>query len=179
MNQKKLAVLTLFVVVLGAVLINEFILRKSATYLNSDSNNREVASFGERFEPERIKWEQELAKSVSKDTGKTLLGEKPSLHDKFLFEALAGKYEANFIDGKLLKIKLIDKQTPLILKTEELIKNHASIFKGAQSFAHSFEKSASDAVTENLDLKDAKGQSIGKATILRDDQGRVTSIEVQ
>lgn len=170
MNQKKLTIITLFVVVAGAVSINEFILRKT----NQDQD-REVASFGERFEPEQIKWEQELANSVSKETGKTLLGTKPSPNEKFFFEALQGKYEASIVDGKLLKISLMTNQTALQLNTDDLIQKYSSVFKEASAF----DKSSVDAKTENVTLKNASGKAIGKATILRDDLGRVTQIEIQ
>lgn len=170
MNQKKLTIITLFVVVAGAVSINEFIIRNS-----SKEQDREVASFGERYEPEQIKWEQELAKTVSKETGKTLIGTKPSMNDKFLFEALQGKYEANVLNGKLLKISLISNHTALELNTDELIKNYSTVFKDAKSF----DKSKVDAKTENVVLKNGDGHSIGNVTISRDDQGRVTAIEIQ
>lgn len=175
MNQKNFAILTLLVVVTGSVLINEFILHKPTTNISNDGSNREVASFGERFEPEQIKWEQELAKTVSKDTGHTVIGDRPSINDKFLFEALAGKYEAHVVDGKLIKIKLIENQLPLGLNIEDLIKNYSSVFKGANSFV----KSVSDANAENFDLKNKDGKSIGKVTIQKDDQGRVLHMEIQ
>ncbi len=170
MNQKKLIIITLIVVVAGAVSINEFIIRSSAK-----EQDREVASFGERFEPEQIKWEQELAKTISKETGKTLIGAKPSLNEKFLFEVLEGKYEASVVNGKLLKISLLSNQTALELNTENLIKKHSSVFKDASSF----EISKSDGATENLILKNTEGKSIGTVLILRDDQGRVLNIEIQ
>lgn len=162
--------LTLFVVVAGAVLINEFIIRNS-----SKEQDREIASFGERFEPEQIKWEQELARTVSQRTGKTLLGAKPSLNEKFLFEALEGKYEASVVNGKLLKISLMTSQTALELNTDVLIQKYSSVFKDARSY----EKSEIDQVTENVILKNADGKAIGKVMILRNDQGRVTNIEIQ
>lgn len=170
MNQKKLIIFTLVIIVAGAVSINEFIIRNSA-----QEQNREVASFGERFEPEQIKWEQELAKTISKETGKTLIGTKPSLNEKFLFEALAGKYEASVVDGKLLKISLMANQTALNLSIDNLIKDYSSVFKDAKSF----ERSAGDTTTENVILKNLNGKSIGKVTILKDDQGRVINIEIQ
>ena len=73
MNQKKLTIVTLVVVVAGAVLVNEFIVRAGVK-----DKDREVASFGERFTPEQIKWEQELANTVAKDSGKIVVGAKPS-----------------------------------------------------------------------------------------------------
>lgn len=170
MNQKKLTILTLLVVVAGAVSINEFIIRNS-----SKEQGREVASFGERFEPEQIKWEQELAKSISKETSKTLIGAKPSLNEKFLFEALEGKYEASVVNGKLLKISIMANQTALELNTDNIIKKYSSVFKDARTY----EKSNVDATTENIILKNIEGKSIGKVMILRDDQGRVTNIEIQ
>lgn len=168
MNQKKLTVVTLVVVVAGAVLINEFIIR--ATVKDRD---RDVASFGERFEPEQIKWEQELAKSVSKETGKTLIGARPSLNEKFLFEALEGKYEASVVNGKLLKISLMPNQTALDLKTDALIKKYSSVFKDASSF-----ESNTNKTSEHVTLRNGDGKTIGKVLILRDDQGRVLNIEI-
>ncbi len=169
MTQKKLTLITLMVVVAGAVLINEFILRSTVK-----DQDREVASFGERFEPEQIKWEQELARSVSKETGKTLIGARPSLNEKFLFEALEGKYEASVVNGKLLKISLMTNQTALDLKTDSLIKKYGSVFKDATTF-----ETNTDKATEHVTLKNIDGKSIGKVMILRDDQGRVINIEIQ
>ncbi len=170
MNQKNLTIITLFVVVSGAVLINEFIIRSSGK-----EQDREVASLGERFEPEQIKWEQELAKTVSKETGKTLIAARPSLNEKFLFEALEGKYEASVVNGKLLKISVMANQTAIELNTDKILKGYASVFKDASSF----EKASADKLTENVTLKNTEGKTIGKVTILRDDQGRVLDIEIQ
>ena len=170
MNQKTLTLITLFVVVAGAVLINEFIIRSSVK-----EQDREVASLGERFEPEQIKWEQELARSVSKETGKTLIGARPSLNEKFLYEALEGKYEASVVNGKLLKISLLSNQTAIELNTDNLIKKYVSVFKDANSF----EKTNPDKATENVTLKNGEGKAIGKVLILRDDLGRVLNIEIQ
>lgn len=170
MNQKNLTFLTLLVVVVGVVSINELIIRNTA-----GEQNRAVASLGERFEPAQIKWEQELAKTLSKETGKTLLGTKPSLNDKFLFEALAGKYEARVVDGKFLNISLLANQTALELSLDSLIKNYASVFKDAKSF----ERSAGDAGTENIILKNIEGHAIGNVTVMKDDQGRVINIQIQ
>ena len=170
MTQKKLSILTLFVVLVGAALLNEFILRNSQT-----EQNREVASFGERFEPEQIKWEQELAKTISRENGKTLLGSKPSLNEKFLYEALAGKYEARVVDGKLLKISLLANQTALTLNFDNLIKDYSSIFKNAKAF----ENLNTGAVTENIVLKNIDGKSIGIVHVQKDDQGRIVNIEIQ
>ena len=171
MNQKKLTIITLLVVIAGAVLVNEFIIRAG----NKDKD-REVASFGERFAPEQIKWEQELAHTVAKDSsGKTVVGAKPSQNEKFLFEALEGKYEAQVVDGKLLKISVIQSMLPLELNTDELLKKYSGVFKGASGF----EKSAVDAQTEAVLLKNADGKSIGNVTIRRNGEGRVLNIEIQ
>jgi len=171
MNQKKLTIMTLIVVVAGAVLVNEFVIRGS----NHDKD-REVASFGERFAPEQIKWEQELANTVSKETnGKTVVAARPSQNEKFLFEALEGKYESTVVDGKLLKISLIQNSLPLELNTDDLIKKYSSVFKGASSF----EKSTAGNGTESVLLKNSDGKSIGNATIHRNNEGRVLEIEIQ
>jgi len=88
MNQKKLTILTLVVVVAGAVTVNELIMRAG-----NKEQNREVASFGERYVPEQIKWEQELAKTISKEVNaKTQIGGKPSVSKKFLYGALGLRF---------------------------------------------------------------------------------------
>lgn len=170
MNQKKLTLVTLLVVILGAVMVNEFVIRGS----NHDKD-REVASFGERFAPEQIKWEQELANTVSKDTnGKTIVAAHPSQNDKFLFEALEGKYESQVVDGKLLKISLIQNSLPLELNTSDIIKKYSSVFKGATAFDISAE-----GATESVLLKNSTGQSIGNVLIHRNNEGRVLDIQIQ
>ncbi|AGH95877.1 hypothetical protein [Pseudobdellovibrio exovorus] len=171
MNQRKKIGLTLFMVVAGAVAVNELVIQNS-----SQEQNRGVANVGERFQPEQIKWEQELAKTVAQDpSGKILIGKKPNLQEKLLFGALEGKYEASVVNGKLLKIALLPNQTPVTLKTDQLIKQHGSVFKDAQSY----EVVNSDAQHENILLKNSQGQEIGKVSIERNDQGRVLNIEIQ
>lgn len=170
MNKKQLTLITLATVVIGAVLVNEFVRRNL-----SEDQNRDVASFGERFEPEQIRWEQELAKIVSKETtGKTLVAEKPSWNDKFLFEALEGRYEAVVAEGKLLNIRLQPNQTAIELDTQKLIAEYAAVFKNAQSY-----DKAVDGKYENVILKNSTGKAIGKVVFERDDQGRVLSITIQ
>lgn len=172
MNQKKLTIVTLLVVIAGAVSVNELIMRSS-----SKEQDRELASFGERFSPEQIKWEQELARSVSKETsGKTVIGAKPSLNEKFLYEALAGRYQASLVnEGKFLKISLLPNQNALELPIENLIRDYSSIFKNAKSFA----KVSSNNNVDQLILKNNAGQEIGKVLVLKNDEGRVLNIEIQ
>lgn len=171
MDQKKLTVLTLFVVVAGAVSINEFVIRKS-----EKDQSRQVASASERFEPEQIKWEQELARTLAHDTkAKTVIGEKPDLNDRFLYGALEGRYQAQVVNGKLLKISLIPNQTALELNMNKLIDQYSSLFKGAKSF----EKVQTQGHFENLALKSSDGRRIGQVLVERNDQGRILNIEIQ
>lgn len=171
MDQKKLTVITLLVVVAGAVSINEIVIRNA-----NKEQNREVASFGERFVPEQIKWEQELAKTVAKEAhGKTLFADRPSISEKFLFEALEGKYQAQVVDGKLLKIVVMQNQEGVNLNTQVALKKYAAVFKGATDF----ETSQTDASTENVVLKNASGNKIGNVTIHRNSEGRLLDLEIQ
>ena len=171
MNQKKLIILTLLVVVAGAVTINELVVRAAGK-----DQNREVASFGERFVPEQIKWEQELAKTVSRDTnGKTLVAGKPSISEKFLYEALEGKYDAQVVDGKLLKITLMQNHEPVILDTAKAIQNYTTVFKNTEKF----EVQKVDNTTESVLLKDASGKQTGVVTIHRTAEGRVLDLEIK
>ena len=94
---------------------------------------------------------------------------------KFIFEALEGKYDAQVVDGKLLKISVLQNMLPLELNTDDLLKKYAVVFKGAKSF----EKSTVDAQTEAVLLKNADGKSIGNVTIVRNGEGRVLSISIQ
>jgi hypothetical protein len=171
MNQKKLILVTLVVVVAGAVCMNEFIIR------NTSKEDREVASAGERYAPEQIKWEQELARTVSKEASdKTVIGAKPSLNEKFLYEALAGHYQASLGNqGKNLNISLLPNQNAIELNVESLIQNYGPIFKNAKSFV----KSSVNATTDSVVLKNQDGREIGKVVIQKNDEGRVLNIEIQ
>ena len=171
MNQKKLTIITLIVVVAGAVTVNELIIKSVGK-----DRNREVASSAERFVPEQIKWEQELARTVSKDANsKTLLAAKPSVSEKFLYEALEGRYNAEVVDGKLLKISLMQNQDAVDLKTDEVLKKYSGVFKEAKTF----ETAKLDAGTESVTLKNGDGQKIGLVTIRRNGEGRVLEIEIK
>lgn len=171
MNQKKLTILTLVVVVAGAVAVNELIVRVSG-----QDQNREVASFGERFVPEQIKWEQELAKTVSRDaSSKTLFAAKPSVSEKFLYEALEGKYDAQVVNGKLLKISLMQNQEAVLMNTAEVFKKYSEVFKGANSY----QTQTLTPTTEAIVLKDTVGKDMGRVTIQRSAEGRVLGIEIK
>jgi hypothetical protein len=171
MTQKNITIFSLCAVVLGAVVVNEIIIRNSNT-----EQDRAVASFGERFEPSQIKWEQELAQTVSKNSNaKTLLGKKPNLQDRLLYEVFEGRYEAKLDQGKIQKITLLQNQAPLEMKTVDFLKDYAMVIK---NFDH-YEVSNADAKNESIQLIDKQNQRIGVLNIQRDDQGRVLSIEVQ
>ena len=171
MNQKKLTILTLLVVVAGAVGVNELVIRSA-----NKEQNREVASFGERFVPEQIKWEQELARNVSREAhGKTLIADRPSISEKFLYEALEGKYQAQVVDGKLLKISVIQNQEGVALDTKTAFTKYAAVFKEAKSF----ESKVVDQATESVVLKNAGGLTIGNVTIHRTSDGRLLDLEIQ
>lgn len=170
MNQKKLIIVTLVVVVAAAVTVNELVMRSK-----SQEQNREVASFGERYQPEQIKWEQELAKTVSRDSGKTLIAAKPTISDKFLYEALAGQYEAQVVNGKILRISLLQNQEGLSLDTPNVLQKYSAVFKDANGF----ETKQVDSAIESVVLKNAEGRQIGHVTIRRNTTGKVVDIEIE
>lgn len=171
MNQKKLTILTLVVVAAGAVTVNELIMRAG-----NKEQNREVASFGERYVPEQIKWEQELAKTVSQNVnGKTQIGAKPNISDKFLYEALEGHYDAQVVDGKLLKISLRDNNDPVTLDIGSAITKYNAVFKNSANY--SVQKV--DSTTDSVVLKDATGNQTGTVTVKRTAEGRVLNIEIK
>lgn len=169
MSQKKLVILSLLVVVVGAVVVNELVIRRS-----EQEQNRVLASFAERFQPEQIKWEQELARAVAQDPNrKTLAAAKPSLSDRFVYEALQGRYEAVLtVDGQLTRVSLRPQQGALELDMGQLISQYSALFRGASMFE-------SQAGSGNLILKNAKGESVGQATVQRNDEGRITQIEIR
>lgn len=170
MTSKNITLLSLGAVVLGAVMVNEVIIRSA----NKDQD-RQVASFGERFEPKQIKWEQELANAVSKETNaKTLLGKKPNLQDRLLFEVFEGHYEAKMSQGKIQKISLLSNQAPIEMNTEDFLRDYATVMKAFDKY----EISKSDSKKESVQLK-KDGKDVGQLNIQRDDQGRVLSIEVE
>jgi hypothetical protein len=172
MNQKKLVFLTLVVVVAGAVFVNEMIVKP-----NAPEQDREMASATERYQPEQIKWEQELAKSVSREAnGQTVIGAKPTLREKFLYEALEGHYEAQVVNGRILKISLMPNREALDIDFANVIKKYSSVFKDAKSFAR---QPAALANGESLRLQSADAQTIGLVTVERNAQGRVVSLEIQ
>lgn len=158
-------------VVLGAVFVNEVIVKTGRS-----DQDRAVASFGERFEPNQIKWEHELAQTVSKDAkAKTLLGSKPNLQDRLLFEVFEGRYEAKLEQGQIQKISLLQNQAPLELKTESFMNEYGTLLKTYDSYA----VTNVDARNESVQLKNKAGDSVGLLKIERDDQGRVLNIEIQ
>lgn len=172
MNQKKLVFLTLVVVVAGAVFVNEMIVKP-----NAGSQDRDMASATERYQPEQIKWEQELAKTVSREANsQTVIGAKPTLSEKFLYEALEGRYEAEVVNGRILKISLMPNRDALDIDFANVIKKYSSVFKDAKSFNR---KPAAQANGESIALQSADAQTIGVVTVLRNAQGRVVSLEIQ
>lgn len=171
MNQKVITTVSLSLVILGAVLVNEFVIKSAAA-----DQDRQVASFGERFEPNQIKWEQELANEISKDSNaKTVLATKPNSRDKLLFEIFEGRYEAQMNQGKINKIALLPNQAPVEITTTDFMKEYAPEMKEF----HTYEIANTINSTSTVNLKNSKGDVIGNLQINRDDKGRVLSIEVQ
>lgn len=171
MNQKTTTILAMVSVIVASVLVNELVMKAT-----SSDKDRDIASFGERFEPSQIKWEQELANTISKDAhAKTVLGIKPNPQDKLLFEIFEGRYEAQMTDGRIRKISLLPNQDPLEIKTAEFIKEYAALTKDFDIY----EMSSSTAQAESVNLKKKSGEVVGNLVINRDDKGRVVSVQVQ
>ena len=111
MQQKNITIFSMLGIVLAAVLVNETVIRP-----NEADQNRQVASLTERFEPNQIKWEQELAKTVSRlPQPKLMIGHRPNLQDRLIYEVFEGRYEAKLEEGKMKKITLMHNQVPLEL----------------------------------------------------------------
>lgn len=145
MNQKAVTMISMILVIFGAVMVNEFVLKSG-----SADQDRALASFGERFEPNQIKWEQELANTISKDpNAKTVLGTKPNSQDRLMFEVFEGRYEAQLNEGKIYKIAVLPNQAPIELNTEDFMNEYSDMLKQ------------------------------GQLSVQRDDKGRVISIEIQ
>lgn len=171
MTQKTTTILALGFVIAASVLVNELVLKAT-----SSDKDRDVASFGERFEPNQIKWEQELANTISKDPhAKTVLGIKPNPHDKLMFEIFEGRYQAQFADGRIRKIVLLPNQSPLEIKTAAFLQEYAALSKDFDVY----EMTASTALSESVNLKKKSGEVVGNLVISRDDRGRVIAVEMQ
>ncbi len=171
MTQKTMTLLSMCAVIVAAVGANEFVLKTSAS-----DQDRQVASFAQRYEPEQIKWEQELADSISKDSqSKTILAAKPSPQDRMLFELLEGHYAAETDLGKIKKITLLPNQAPLEINTNVFLKKYASLM---QDFTAYNIRPATGA-TDTAELTGKSGEVVGNLVISRDDKGRVLSIEIR
>lgn len=171
MNSKYITLLSIGAVVLAAVAVNELVLKTSTA-----DQNRQVASSAQRFEPEQIKWEQELAKTISADPkANTVLGSKPNTQDRMLFETFEGRYQAQVNLGQINKITLLPNQDPIELKTERFLQQYSASLKNFASYEKKSAANGKDAV----ELKDKTGAVLGQVVIQRDDKGRVLSIEVQ
>ncbi|MBC7467158.1 MAG: hypothetical protein H7256_14305 [Bdellovibrio sp.] len=171
MTQKTTTVLAMAFVIVASVLVNELVLKAT-----SSDKDRDVASFGERFEPSQIKWEQELASSISKDDkAKTVLATKPNLQDRLLFQILEGRYEAQALNGKIHKFSLLPNQSPLEINTTDFMKEYSAVSKDFDIY----DVEATNASTDSVKLKKKSGEVVGNLVINRDDKGRVIAIEVQ
>ncbi len=171
MTQKNLTIISMCSVVIAAVVVNELVLKAS-----SADQDRKVASFSQRYEPDQIKWEQELAQTISKDSEtKTLIATKPSAQDRFLFEAFEGRYAAELNLGKINKITLLPNQAPIEMSTATFLKDYAGTMKDFASYEIKSDTGASDLVN----LKNKAGATINQLVISRDDKGRVLSIEIK
>lgn len=171
MTQKTSTIMAMGLVLIASVVVNELVLKAT-----SNDKDRDVASFGERFEPSQIKWEQELANTISKDSAaKTVLGIKPNPQDKLLFEIFEGRYQAQMNGSRINKISLLPNQSPLEIKTADFIKEYAALSKDFDVY----EMAQSTALKESVNLKKKSGETVGNLVINRDEKGRVVSVEVQ
>lgn len=171
MQQKNITIFSMLGIVLAAVLVNETVIRP-----NEADQNRQVASLTERFEPNQIKWEQELAKTVSRlPQPKLMIGHRPNLQDRLIYEVFEGRYEAKLEEGKMKKITLMPNQVPLELKTIDFMTPYISSFKDFDTYT----QTSVDPQHEQIRLKDKAGVEVGQLEIVRDDKGRVLTIELQ
>lgn len=171
MKQKIVTALSIAGVIVGAAVVNQLVLKST-----TEDQDRQVASFGERFEPNQIKWEHELANTISKDNqSKTVLGIKPNLQDKLLYEVFEGRYQAQLEQGKINRISLLPNQAPLEISTAEFMQEYATVLKEFDSYA----VAQPTALEDSIQLKNKSGVVVGNLKISRDDQGRVLAIEVQ
>lgn len=169
-DQRKLTLFSLIAVVLGAVAVNEFVLKDNST------QDRGLASFGERNEPGQIKWEHELANDVSQDLqGTAHLSKKPSSVDRLMFEMLQGKYEAQLHEGVITKLQVQNSQTPVEISTDRFLKSYGSILRSYDTYI----VSNMDQNHELVLLKNKTGKDMGSFLIERDSEGRVVSIDIK
>lgn len=169
MKQKTINILSMAFVLVASVLVNEIVLKATTS-----DKERDVASFGERYEPNQIKWEHELANTISKNTDlKTVVAMKPNDKDQLLFEVLEGRYEARMESGKIHKISLLPNQMPVEIKTNDFMKKYLTVAKNISNYETQKNNDNSDTVV----LKNSSGTVVGQLKISRDDQGRVLSIE--
>lgn len=171
LDQRKLTILSLIAVVAAAVLVNELVLKD-----NLSEQDRGIASFGERNEPAQIKWEQDLARTVSQDKqGTSMVAKKPTSIDRLMFEMLEGKYEAELNKGVISRLVVQRNQNPIAIDTELFLKNYGSLLR---SYDH-YESAQLDPLHESVTLKNKAGDVVGGFIIERDSESHVLTIDVK
>lgn len=178
-EQKAVLMLSIASVLVMTVFLNQWLTQAPSD--NLSNGNRNIASFEHATFAKDVKWEQQLAKKLSRDLkAPARLAETPTLRDDLIFGFLEGKYGMKLADGQIQSLEFISAQAgeqPLTIADKaQFLKDYAEAF-GLKYTAVSLKDETDGGSVYNL--IDSSKQIVATAHFTADHEGRVISLSVQ
>ncbi len=163
-------ILSFVVVIASAFLTHHFFISKL-----SESQNRDVANFGERNSAHQIQWEHQMADELAQNRSGVQVAVRPNWQDQLAYEFFMGQYDISLSGGAIQKITLQKEMRGVPLSTDQFIKKYGHQLKEFTSF----KRQQVNSQTEMVDLFNKSGHPAGHFQIIRNDEGRVVELVVQ
>lgn len=173
-NSQRRSVLALSIlsVLMLSVISNQWLMRSS-----EQAHSRGIASVGGATAVSDVKWEHELANSLSTAKGVSgNLAERPSLRDELVFGELEGRYGVRVKDGRVEALEYTSREGETAL---ELKDRAAFLMKYRPVLSVNFSQAGLASSAQGVETWNLMGSDktiVGTAKFSMDSSGRVTSI---
>lgn len=179
MQSRAWLALSILSVLMLTVFMNQFMIRPEIVVI-PESAGRGIASIDGANIARDIRWEHDLAQSLSQAQGKPAhLAVKPTLRDELIFGYLEGKYGMKIADGRIESLEFIDAQAgdqPLVVRDRALFLNR---YKSAFGLDYAqISQTESTASSESYNLVAEDKTIVGKAQFQLDGDGRLVSLKI-
>lgn len=167
---------------LGTVFISSMFLNQllSKTRDDIEKQGRAVASIDNTIDVRQVKWEQELAKSISKNNSEQVLaGGRPSLQDQLVFGELEGKYGVKLSAGRISSLEFLSEANianpKLVMDRAGFLEKYRGVLAG--DFDHVV-LSKREGEKEVYKLLRSDNTIVGEATFVLDSSRSVKTLNI-
>lgn len=181
-NEKKsIIALSLASVFLVTLLMNDWLQgRNQNLAAGVDGQSRLVASVNEANLKKDIEWEHEVARELSSidSNKKGFRASKPSLKDELIYGYLAGHYNVEFKDAKIVSIEINPSRHEVA--ADSRLDEVVILEKFKPLFVKNYDKirwvPSADNSMKNYELLDKKNQVVGQVRVEYNQEGQIQKL---